>query len=228
MMHDRKKVIQRFIRRALRRVTPRATDLQEKPILRLPKDYIAAAQSLSAPLVMKETRTLEKIRQGENFEGVHPQIVDFYRAFQKELKRRNIPFYAFEFKRSLQRQARLLKAGVTKARPGQSPHQYGLAVDLVSVTDHWGLTKKQWAVIGAIGKEVARKRGCDIEWGGDWSFYDPAHWQLANWRSWEEFRKEAGTPWPVCETADQCRNYFGRFKKWLKGHAVDYSGALDL
>lgn len=68
-------------------------------------------------------------------------------------------------------------------RPGRSPHQFGMAVDIAHLTRAWDLTAKEWAVIGLIGKEVARKRKIRIVWGGDFkSIYDPAHWELADWK----------------------------------------------
>nr|WP_245369132.1 M15 family metallopeptidase [Agrobacterium tumefaciens] len=79
-------------------------------------------------------------------------------------------------------QQRLYVKGLSKAKPGQSAHNYGLAVDIVHGTKAWDLTRKQWDLIGHIGKEVAASLGIKVEWGGDWSFYDPAHWELANWR----------------------------------------------
>ena len=60
---------------------------------------------------------------------------------------------------------------------------YSAAVDIIHATRGWNLTKKEWDVVGAIGKELARKRNIDIEWGGDWKFYDPAHWQIKSWKT---------------------------------------------
>ena len=81
-------------------------------------------------------------------------------------------------------------AGTTKARAWESPHNYGLAVDIIHGTKAWDLTRKQWEIVGHMGKEVAAQLGVKVVWGGDWKFYDPAHWELANWRdigsTWKE------------------------------------------
>lgn len=114
--------------------------------------------------------------------GAHQDIVAFYNRFNRELRKRGYPFYAFEFVRSHERQRKLYEKGVTKARPGKSPHNHGMAVDIVHYGRYWDLTKKEWDFIGAIGKEVARKMNLRITWGGDWSFWDPAHWELTDWR----------------------------------------------
>lgn len=125
------------------------------------------------------------IDQSENeYMWVHPDIVDFWKAMHKECKARRIPIKAFEFLRTRERQDELHAQGRSNARAGQSPHQYGLAVDIISATKAWDLSKKQWDVIGSIGKEIARKRNIKLEWGGDWEFWDPAHWQIADWKKY--------------------------------------------
>lgn len=60
---------------------------------------------------------------------------------------------------------------VTNARPGESMHNYGLAMDVVPIVmgkPVWGTTGKDlelWQHIGEIGKE------CGLEWAGDWRFF---------------------------------------------------------
>ncbi len=65
---------------------------------------------------------------------------------------------------------------VSNARPGQSYHNYGLAVDLASLkgnTIDWSDTSPNWAIMGAEGQRLG------LEWGGAWtSFVDRPHWQL--------------------------------------------------
>lgn len=127
------------------------------------------------------------IDQSENeYMWVHPEIVDFWKAMHKECKARKIPIRAFEFLRSRERQDELHAQGRSNAPAGHSPHQFGLAVDIISATKAWNLSKKQWEIIGEIGKEIARKRNIKITWGGDFeTLWDPAHWELTNW---ENFR----------------------------------------
>jgi hypothetical protein len=127
------------------------------------------------------------IDQSENeYMWVHPDIVDFWKAMHKECKARRIPIRAYEFLRTRERQDELHAKGVSNAKAGRSPHQYGCAVDIISATKAWDLSKKQWDVIGSIGKEIARKRKIKITWGGDFqSLWDPAHWEI---RDWEKIR----------------------------------------
>jgi len=74
------------------------------------------------------------------------------------------------------------KPQVTKARGGQSYHNYGLAVDIVFIIDgktaSWdvkkdfdGDGKSDWQEVVAIFKRYG------WAWGGDWKFYDAPHFE---------------------------------------------------
>lgn len=178
---DIKRIIQRLGRRKLRRPVPVLAVAPPRAVV--PSTHQQAATSLvdrSRVMSIAHRNQLLKVSS----DGAHPDIVDFARAFLKELDARGMPFFPHCYVRSAQEQDRLFKAGVTKARAGQSPHNHGLAVDIVHDGKYWDLSGKQWAVVGMIGKEVARRRNIKIEWGGDWRFYDPAHWQLADWKKY--------------------------------------------
>lgn len=124
--------------------------------------------------------------------GVDLLILGFSRAFLAALHKRGWPFYAHTYVRSYAEQDRLFALGRSKARAGQSPHNHGLAVDIVHFKRGWDLTRKEWDCVGLVGKEVARTGFYRPEvkkmlrpsmvWGGDWKFWDPAHWELELWR----------------------------------------------
>lgn len=65
---------------------------------------------------------------------------------------------------------------VSNARPGDSYHNYGLAVDVVPKAylnlPSWNPTGALWQRIGSIGKANG------LEWGGDWGQPDLPHFQL--------------------------------------------------
>lgn len=74
------------------------------------------------------------------------------------------------------------KPQVTKARGGQSYHNYGLAIDIALIidgksaswdvkTDFDGDGKSDWMEIVAIFKRYG------WIWGGDWKFYDAPHFE---------------------------------------------------
>mgnify|MGYP001441166874 FL=1 len=145
------------------------------------RTHVEAARSLAEPNASKQLWV--KILQTENdYVGVDPEIVEFWKAFSKAMKRRNIPIRAFEFLRSPERQQELYNKGRSKVQFDGS-HQHGKACDIIHATRAWQLSKKEWDCIGSVGKEIARKRNIKITWGGDWiSIYDPAHWELKDWR----------------------------------------------
>lgn len=89
------------------------------------------------------------------------------------------------------------KPQVTKAKGGQSYHNYGLAIDIVLIVDKdgngsfetasWdvksdfdGDGQSDWMEVVAIFKRHG------WEWGGDWKFYDAPHFQKTFGRSVNE------------------------------------------
>lgn len=128
--------------------------------------------------------------------GAQLPILEFERAFVRAMRVKDIPMFAHSLCRNGDDQTRLYIKGVSKARAGQSPHNYGAAVDLIHGTKGWQLTRKQWDIVGHIGKQVAarirvtytapdgsiRTKPLLLTWGGDWEFYDPAHWEMTDWR----------------------------------------------
>lgn len=173
----------------------------------LPGSHQAAAQSLvdrgAADSIALSAKQLKVSR-----DDAHPLIVEFTNAFLKDLKARGMPFWPHCFFRSGQVQNSLYHQGVTRARAGQSPHNYGMAVDIVHFTRLWNLSEKEWAVIGLIGKEVARRRNIKMTWGGDWSFYDPAHWELKDWK--KEARGVDAAPEVTFAQAFSAARYAGK------------------
>lgn len=120
--------------------------------------------------------------------GAHPQIIDFMVMFIAKCKKLNIPIFASEVVRTAERQKQLFEQGFSDVQGAKAPHPYGCAVDLVHSVHGWNLSKKQWELLGTLGKELAKQRAIPIVWGGDWPpivdkvGWDPAHWQLKHWR----------------------------------------------
>ena len=107
----------------------------------------------------------------------------FEQKFLRKMAKMGVPMFAHCVVRPNGLQDELFKAGHSKARAGESPHNYGLAIDLIHGTKGWQLSRQQWDLIGHVGKEIAAAMGIELEWGGDWKFYDPAHWEIKDWRS---------------------------------------------
>jgi peptidoglycan L-alanyl-D-glutamate endopeptidase CwlK len=84
---------------------------------------------------------------------------------------------------------------VTNARPGQSLHNFGIAID-VGLFDggRYLPDSPLYDKAGKIGSSIE-----GLEWGGDWhSFKDKPHYQVATGLSLSEVRAafEAGRPFP--------------------------------
>lgn len=114
--------------------------------------------------------------------GGHATVIEFERLFVKRCRALAIPMHAHNMVRTNAQQEKLLKDGVTRSPPGHSPHNFGCAVDIIHGVRGWDLKANEWALLGHIGKELAKAKGFRLTWGGDWNFYDPAHWELADWR----------------------------------------------
>lgn len=121
--------------------------------------------------------------------GAHPSVILFERKFVTRMAAKHgIPLFAHNMVRTPEEQTALFVRGVTKARGGESPHNYGLAVDIVHSRRAWDISPEGWKMLGHIGKEVAASLGIKVVWGGDWNFYDPAHWELANWKEMKQWQ----------------------------------------
>lgn len=115
--------------------------------------------------------------------GVHPKVLKFEAAFVRRMKRLGIPMFAHCVTRTLEEQSEMVRAGVSRDSPadGVWPHQWA-AVDLIHSVKGWQMNDEEWRLIGHLGKEVSAQLGVSMTWGGDWDFYDPAHWELKNWQ----------------------------------------------
>lgn len=113
-----------------------------------------------------------------NRAGCHPDIIMFERAFIRRLGKLYIPAFAHSMKRTPEEQTSLYIRGLSKLSGDRGPHVQGIAVDIVHSVKAWSVSERGWELIGHIGKEVAKSLDLEIEWGGDWKFFDPAHWQL--------------------------------------------------
>lgn len=113
----------------------------------------------------------------------HERIVEFERVFVARLAKLGVPAYCHCMIRTAAEQQALYDLGKSKDSPadGLWPHRRH-AIDVVHSVKHWNMTRKEFAIFGHVGKEVAAALGIKVTWGGDWNFYDPAHWELQGWK----------------------------------------------
>ena len=152
---------------------------------------------------MKDQKTLERIQL------LHPKLRDEALTMYDEIVAALTGTAACRFAytlRTFAEQDGLFAQGrtkpgaiVTKAKGGQSYHNYGLAIDIVLLVDKdkngtfetasWDLKtdfdgdgKSDWQEIVAIFKRYG------YEWGGDWKFVDAPHFQKTLGKSISELQ----------------------------------------
>ena len=114
--------------------------------------------------------------------GLHPALVEFEPLLVRRMASLGVPMFCHCAVRSQEAQLKAFADGVSRLRDG--PHMHGLAVDIVHGVKAWNLSRKQWDLVGHVGKELAAQRGLKLEWGGNWRDpWDPAHWQVKGWQA---------------------------------------------
>ena len=134
-----------------------------------------------------QTQKFQEQQWRANWDGAHPDLVAFHKAFHARMRNLGVPMFAVEVLRTPERQKELLEGGYSKAGPGKSAHNYSCAMDYVHSVQAWNLTAAEWLIIGHVGKEVAAQGGWKVNWGGndgpgDKFNWDPAHWEILPWR----------------------------------------------
>ena len=131
---------------------------------------------------MKDSISIQRVK------GLHPKVIEDFRNFITDAENAlGIVIRVSQGYRSFGEQAALYELGrtkagkiVTKAKPGSSYHQYGLAVDLVELVKNG--KELDWNYDMGKLKPYADKYG--IEWGGSWNFVDLPHFQKTNGWGW--------------------------------------------
>jgi hypothetical protein len=122
------------------------------------------------------------------------RIIEFERLLVRRFKALGIPMFCHCMVRTVAQQRQEMAEGNSWTDdPTKGAHVLGRAIDVVHSIRGWDLTFNEWAMIGHIGKEVAKSVkwterhpeghliehvGIHVEWGGDWKRWDPAHWEL--------------------------------------------------
>ncbi|HEX8709517.1 MAG TPA: peptidoglycan-binding protein [Pyrinomonadaceae bacterium] len=115
---------------------------------------------------------------------VHPELASRVRTAIANLAQGGIQVEVVQGLRTFAEQDALYAQGrtkpgqiVTRARGGQSNHNYGLAVDVVPYTDgkpNWNAPNSVWVLIGTEAEKLG------LQWGGSWKkFIDRPHIQLS-------------------------------------------------
>lgn len=106
-------------------------------------------------------------------------------------RKRNIPLYVHCAFRTRSVQERAVAEGRSKAKWPRSAHNIGEAVDIVHGVFGWEMSPQEWEYIHVLGQEalrlvnegVRKDRKLELVWGGKFrTLYDPAHWEIADYR----------------------------------------------
>ena len=152
----------------------------------VPVDSLSAAMRalLNRPFVQSQKYKDQQMRAVR--ENAHPDILEFEKRLVTRMRKQWVPLFCACLWRDKAAQDAAYVLGHSKGRFGQSPHNYGMAVDIIHGVKGYDLHKQSWALLGHIGKEISVQSGIEITWGGDWKFYDPAHWELREWKMLKE------------------------------------------
>jgi peptidoglycan LD-endopeptidase CwlK len=121
-------------------------------------------------------------RSEKNISTLKPEVQPLARKLIELATEQGINAKVISGYRSYQEQDALYAKGrtapgpkVTKARAGYSYHNFGLAFDVGIFSkdgkEYFG-ESPDYAKVGRIGKNLS------LEWGGDWDFCDPPHFQF--------------------------------------------------
>lgn len=110
--------------------------------------------------------------------------------FSELARKHQIPIYTHSAFRTEAQQEALFNAGRSKLHWPYSAHCIGEAVDIVHGQHHWELSRQEWQFLSVLGfravdlvnQGVPKEAQLQLEWGGSWRFYDPAHWQIAGYQ----------------------------------------------
>lgn len=126
-------------------------------------------------------------RSLENLSQAHP---DIQKVMHEAIK--HYDFTVICGYRGMKEQNAALKSGASKARFGQSPHNYkpSIAVDCVPYPLDWN-DHEEFKKMGAVIMDAAKCLGVRLRWGGDWDQnpktddgWDKPHFELHPWRNY--------------------------------------------
>ncbi|UIB81378.1 hypothetical protein [Flyfo microvirus Tbat2_88] len=147
--------------------------------------YPMALEAMRNTAFLKTPRYQEQ-QVRANTIGADIRICEFADKLVRKAASLGIPLFPVDMVRTYDDQASAYARGVSRDSPadGLWPHM-GFAVDIIHGTMGYmdgPRIPQGWSIIGHLGKEVANSMDIKISWGGDWKFYDPAHWEIADWK----------------------------------------------
>ncbi len=107
---------------------------------------------------------------------------------------KEIDFKVLDSTRGRIAQTRAYATGKSKAKFGQSAHNYvpAIAFDLFPAPYDWN-DRESFKKLAAVIMRIAKAQGVPLRWGGDWNMdgdkttsdaWDMPHFELHPWREW--------------------------------------------
>ena len=165
----------------------------KKDINNLPMFYkqLNLKKTMTIQEMIDKVAELKKQLASLPSKDVLPVVKRSAEAVIAEMATLKLPVRIIEGYRSIERQNELYAKGrtapgaiVTRAKGGESYHNYGCAVDLVFVEKGYNAPESEWQALGS----VAVKHG--FEWGGSWAgFPDRPHCQITMGYTIADFQK---------------------------------------
>ena len=155
-----------------------------------------APRRLAAPGFFR-TNALLLQWQRADWQFTDPRLKEWSARFIELARKRGIPLYVHCAYRNRAEQTKLLVAKRTKAAYPRSAHNIGEAVDIVHGVFHWEMSPDEWRYLFVLGQEALRLTNegrpkaekLELNWGGDDGTpqdkfrWDPAHWEIADYRT---------------------------------------------
>lgn len=150
-----------------------------------------APARLAAPSMLAPSEAMLKLWDKADWQYVDPRLRYFAASLQEAARKRGIPLYVHSAFRTKAEQDKAVSEGRSHTRYPTSAHNIGEAVDIVHAVYHWTLTPREWlyisklawAVLDRMNAGLPKDKRLYLEWGGMWSYYDPAHWQIVDYKS---------------------------------------------
>lgn len=112
---------------------------------------------------------------------------------------KEIDFKVLDSTRGRADQERAFAGGKSKARFGQSAHNYvpAIAFDLFPAPYDWN-NRQSFTDLSEVIMKIAKEKGIPLRWGGDWNMdgdktksdaWDMPHYELHPWRDWAKKSK---------------------------------------
>lgn len=110
---------------------------------------------------------------------------------------KEIDFRVLDATRGRADQERAFAGGKSKARFGQSAHNYvpAIAFDLFPAPYDWN-NRQSFINLSKVILRISKEKGVPLRWGGDWNGdgnlsdgWDMPHYELTPWREWAKQSK---------------------------------------